>query len=140
MDYKIIQLGVKQLDLLVNEDRTLVLGVGEDYYVLSFSKLDKNNSNLFLRLIANNLITTSEQSFHSNFSLKTKYSPQVLNTVLSCKRLILTVLMLAFPIPNISNIKLLNTLAELIRIGNSNSRAITKFEYLFPEYVSLVDL
>jgi hypothetical protein len=75
MDYKIVQLGVKQLDLLVNEDRTLVF---------------KNNSNLFLRLIANNLITTSEQSFHSNFSLKTKYSPQVLNTVLSCKRLILS--------------------------------------------------
>ncbi|VVH66525.1 hypothetical protein BSPLISOX_3331 [uncultured Gammaproteobacteria bacterium] len=37
MDYKIVQLGVKQLDLLVNEDRTLVLGVGEDYYVLSFT-------------------------------------------------------------------------------------------------------
>jgi hypothetical protein len=30
-------LGVKQLDLLVNEDRTLVLDVGEDYYVLSFT-------------------------------------------------------------------------------------------------------
>jgi hypothetical protein len=27
MDYKIVQLGVKQLDLLVNEDRTLVLDV-----------------------------------------------------------------------------------------------------------------
>jgi hypothetical protein len=37
MDYKIVQLGVKQLDLLVNEDHTLVLGVGEDYYVLSFT-------------------------------------------------------------------------------------------------------
>jgi hypothetical protein len=37
MDYKIVQLGVKQLDLLVNEDRTLVLDVGEDYYVLSFT-------------------------------------------------------------------------------------------------------
>ncbi|VVH61797.1 hypothetical protein BSPWISOX_1809 [uncultured Gammaproteobacteria bacterium] len=37
MDHKIVQLSVKQLNLLVNEDHTLVLGVGEDYHVLSFT-------------------------------------------------------------------------------------------------------
>lgn len=37
MAYKIVQLSIKQLDLLVNEDHALVLDAGEDYYVLSFT-------------------------------------------------------------------------------------------------------
>ncbi len=52
MAYKTAQLSIKQLDLLVNEDHTLVLDTVKDYYALSFTliylRTDKTSTNTVL--------------------------------------------------------------------------------------------